>query len=149
MLSRKLNFSKNNVWIKYIDRLVRWASNYQHWRSFCNIRYKKRVYGDGAEDRTWTGTGITPRGILSPLRLPIPPLRHEYGGDTRNRTGDKGFADLCLTAWLCRRNNGAENEIRTRDPLLGKEVLYHWAISASLNNKTNYTAVKSVCQQLF
>ena len=65
------------------------------------------------------------RGILSPLRLPIPPLRHEYGGDTRNRTGDKGFADLCLTAWLCRRNNGAENEIRTRDPLLGKEVLYH------------------------
>ena len=25
------------------------------------------------------------------------------GGDTRNRTGDKGFADLCLTAWLCRR----------------------------------------------
>ena len=25
---------------------------------------------------------------------------------------------------------GAENEIRTRDPLLGKEVLYHWAISA-------------------
>ena len=39
--------------------------------------------------------------------------------------GNKGFADLCLTAWLCRRNNGAENEIRTRDPLLGKEVLYH------------------------
>ena len=27
----------------------------------------------------------------------------KYGGDTRNRTGDKGFADLCLTAWLwCR-----------------------------------------------
>ena len=48
-----------------------------------------------------------------------------FGGTTRNRTGDKGFADLCLTAWLCRRNNGAENEIRTRDPLLGKEVLYH------------------------
>ena len=75
-------------------------------------------------------TGLEPvqyryRGILSPLCLPIPPLRHEYGGDTRNRTGDKGFADLCLTAWLCRRNNGAENEIRTRDPLLGKEVLYH------------------------
>ena len=27
---------------------------------------------------------------------------------------------------------GAENEIRTRDPLLGKEVLYHWAISANM-----------------
>ncbi len=26
-----------------------------------------------------------------------------YGGATRNRTGDKGFADLCLTAWLWRR----------------------------------------------
>ncbi len=25
------------------------------------------------------------------------------GGATRNRTGDKGFADLCLTAWLWRR----------------------------------------------
>ena len=24
------------------------------------------------------------------------------GGGTRTRTGDKGFADLCLTAWLCR-----------------------------------------------
>ena len=26
-----------------------------------------------------------------------------FGGATRNRTGDKGFADLCLTAWLWRR----------------------------------------------
>src|SRR5580700_2348722 len=24
-------------------------------------------------------------------------------GDTRIRTGDGGFADLCLTTWLCRR----------------------------------------------
>ena len=24
------------------------------------------------------------------------------GGATRNRTGDEGFADLCLTAWLWR-----------------------------------------------
>ena len=23
-------------------------------------------------------------------------------GDSRNRTGDRGVADLCLTAWLCR-----------------------------------------------
>ena len=43
------------------------------------------------------------RGILSPLCLPIPPLRHAiFGGGTRIRTGDKGFADLCLTTWLCR-----------------------------------------------
>ena len=26
-----------------------------------------------------------------------------FGGATRNRTGDKGVADLCLTAWLWRR----------------------------------------------
>ena len=49
----------------------------------------------------------------------------KYGGGTQNRTGDKGFADLCLTAWLCRQQFGAENEIRTRDPHLGKVMLYH------------------------
>ena len=26
----------------------------------------------------------------------------KYGGGNRIRTGDKGFADLCLTTWLCR-----------------------------------------------
>ena len=42
----------------------------------------------------------------------------------RFELGDKGFADLCLTTWLCRHNYGAENEIRTRDPRLGKAMLY-------------------------
>lgn len=32
---------------------------------------------NGAEDRNWTGTEITLRGILSPLRLPVPPPRHK------------------------------------------------------------------------
>ena len=36
---------------------------------------------------------------------------------------NKGFADLCLTTWL-RRHGGAENGIRTRDPQLGKLLLY-------------------------
>ncbi len=27
------------------------------------------------------------------------------GGATRNRTGDEGFADLCLTAWLWRHES--------------------------------------------
>ena len=42
--------------------------------------------------------------ILSPLRLPVPPLSRliKVGGGTQIRTGDKGFADLCLTTWLCR-----------------------------------------------
>ena len=30
----------------------------------------------GADGRTWTGTEISPRGILSPLRLPISPHQH-------------------------------------------------------------------------
>ena len=30
----------------------------------------------GADGRTWTGTDIAARGILSPLRLPISPHRH-------------------------------------------------------------------------
>ncbi len=42
------------------------------------------------------------RGILNPLRLPIPPLGH---------------------------NNEAGNEARTRDPDLGKVVLYQLSYS--------------------
>ena len=51
---------------------------------------------------------------------------------------NRGFADPRLATWLRRpftRKNprllrdiifyGAEDEIRTRDPLLGKEMLYH------------------------
>ena len=49
-----------------------------------------------AEDRSRTGTVETNRGILSPVRLPIPPPRHK-----------------------------AEDGIRTRDPNHGKVVFYH------------------------
>ena len=41
---------------------------------------------------------------------------------------DKGFADLCLTTWLCRHIIiliGAEDGVRTRDPHLGKVMFYH------------------------
>ena len=40
-----------------------------------------------AADRNRTGTGITTHGILSPGRLPVPPLRH----NKINRMGDGGF----------------------------------------------------------
>ena len=43
------------------------------------------------------------RGILSPLRRPIPPQRQRFGGATQIRTGGEGFADLGLTTWLERR----------------------------------------------
>ena len=98
-------------------------------------------------------TGLEPvrtlvRGILSPLRLPIPPQRLIVRKTPKNSAfftcleappgfepGDKGFADLCLTTWLWRRITkdaecvfcvyGAEDEIRTRDVHLGKVTLYH------------------------
>ena len=38
--------------------------------------------------------------------------------------GNKGFADLCLTAWRW-YHYGAEDGIRTRDIYLGKVTLYH------------------------
>ena len=80
-----------------------------------------------AEDQTRTGTVVTYRRILSPVRLPIPPLRLGKfgGGATQTRTGGKAFAELCLTTWLWRlSNHGAEDGIRTRDPRLGKAMLY-------------------------
>ena len=59
---------------------------------------------NGAEDRNRTGTDITIRGILSPVRLPVPPPRHiKLEATPRFELGNKGFADLCLTTWLCRR----------------------------------------------
>ena len=57
------------------------------------------------------------------LRTQTQKERHDFhrvflfAGATRNRTGDKGFADLCLTAWLWRRfleKAGTNRLIRTR-----------------------------------
>ena len=69
--------------------------------------YRKIFYGRifccakilSAEDRNRTGTVVTYRRILSPVRLPVPPPRHGLFG--------------------------AEDGIRTRDPHLGKVVFYH------------------------
>ena len=43
----------------------------------------------GAEDRNRTGTEISLRGILSPLRLPVPPPRHEVEATPRIELGIK------------------------------------------------------------
>ncbi len=53
---------------------------------------KKKTYQTislftSAADRDRTGTGITTHGILSPGRLPVPPLRH-MDGAYRARTYD-------------------------------------------------------------
>ena len=48
------------------------------------------------------------------------------GGATQIRTGDKAFAELRLTTWLWRHKiDGADDGTRTRDPRLGKAMLYH------------------------
>ncbi len=54
-----------------------------------------------AGNRGRTGTEYYLRRILSPVRLPIPPLRH-MKATSRFELEDKGFAVLCLTTWLCR-----------------------------------------------
>ena len=42
----------------------------------------------------------------------------------RFELGNKGFADLCLTTWLCRLKNGDPSATRTRDTLIKSQVLY-------------------------
>ena len=62
---------------------------------------------NGAEGRNRTGTDITTRRILSPVRLPVPPPRL--------------FEQVCIVLVLLE----AEDGIRTRDPHLGKVMFYH------------------------
>ena len=84
------------------------------------------MFNIGAADRNRTGTDITIRGILSPLRLPVPPPRQtkKLEATPRIELGIKVLQTSALPLGYVALN-GAENEIRTRDPLLGKEVLYH------------------------
>ncbi len=87
---------------------------------------------NSAEDRTRTGTWLKPRGILSPVRLPISPLRRHFQNEATPgfEPGDKGFAGLCLTTWLCRHTKKkAGNGTRTRDNYLGKVELYQLSYS--------------------
>ena len=95
----------------------------------------------GARGRSRTGTVVANRGILSPLRLPIPPpgqvhrrKNKETGGWGRNRTGVHGFAGRCITTLppsrvIAKTKLGAGNETRTRDLDLGKVALYQLSYS--------------------
>ena len=66
---------------------------------------------NGARGRTWTGTVLLPGDFKSPASTDFA---------TRALGVYQQFIIL----------NGAGNEVRTRDPNLGKVVLYHWAIPA-------------------
>jgi hypothetical protein len=66
------------------------------------------------------------RGILSPLRLPVPPLRQKKMEATPGfEPGMKDLQSSALPLGYVAKKNGAEDEIRTRDPRLGKAMLYH------------------------
>ena len=62
------------------------------------------------------GVGVEPtrcchRGILSPVRLPVPPSRQgcldiQMEAAPGFEPGYEGFADPCLTTWLCRLWSG-------------------------------------------
>ena len=83
----------------------------------------ERIYAEG---RTRTDTILADPRILSPVRLPISPPRHAArttlhaqriqeaarGFEPRN----KGFADLCLTTWLRRREFITEGTENTEKP---------------------------------
>ena len=78
--------------------------------------------------------GFKGQGILSPSCLPIPPLRHLHkksrtesgpcGAENETRTRDPDLGKVVLYQLSYFRKSGAENETRTRDPDLGKVVLY-------------------------
>ena len=100
-------------------------------------------------------------GRFAPVSLWEQPLQKKstrmgcfsFGGATRNRTGDEGFADPCLTAWPWRRIryqkaadcrfflSGAGNGARTRHLSLGKAALYQmsysrrWCLRVDLNHR--------------
>ena len=77
------------------------VKNQQKQKGLSPLRKSLFPKAGNAGDRDRTGTKCYLRRILSPVRLPVPPLRRE--GDTQIRTGGEGFAVLCLTTWLCRR----------------------------------------------
>ena len=64
-----------------------------------------------------------------------------FGGATRNRTGDEGFADPCLTAWLWRRWSGKRGSNPPPQPWQGcalpNELFPHkkWCLRVDLNHR--------------
>ena len=61
---RDLNLATSGLWARRATKLLYSAI------------YRFPNGNRGADDRTWTGTGISSQRILSPWRLPIPPHRH-------------------------------------------------------------------------
>ena len=79
----------------------------------------------GAEDRNRTGTRGKSRRILSPVRLPVPPLRHSIFLEATPRF-ELGIKELQSTALPLGYVAiiGDPSATRTRDTLIKSQVLY-------------------------
>ena len=80
---------------------------------------------NGAEDRNRTGTRGKSRRILSPVRLPVPPLRHSIFLEATPRF-ELGIKELQSTALPLGYVAiiGDPSATRTRDTLIKSQVLY-------------------------
>ena len=73
---------------------------------------------------------------------------NKIGSPSRTRTYDTLInSQVLLPTELSGNVNGAGNEIRTRDPCLGKAVLYRWAIPAYTTDIYHTSAIH-YCQGL-
>ena len=98
--------------------------------------------------------------ILSPARLPIPPLRHLYqSGKRDSNSRPRPWQGRALPTELFPQILRAENETRTRDPDLGKVVLYQLSyfrnfcskncgFSSRLGNAQAYLALRSLLRKV-
>jgi hypothetical protein len=77
-----------------------------------------------------THTGVAPQGILSPSRLATfaTPATSLAQRSNKPRTNGNG-SDQGRSRWSCSKSVRAGNGTRTRDPNLGKVVLYQLSYS--------------------
>jgi hypothetical protein len=122
----------------------------------------KDLKRSGARSRSRTGTGGYSRGILSPLCLPFHHPGKEITRNWRLESESNRHKRLCRprhnhsaiqpnvknprrTEGFCQF--GAGNETRTRDPNLGKVVLYQLSYSRLIERK--FTEIIEFCQHVF
>ena len=97
----------------------------------CSTDWASGSFGRGSRIRTYAWRSQSPL----PYRLAIPLLAPEAGFEpatswlTVTRSTGWAIQESIETSYDV-TNYGAENGTRTRDPNLGKVVLYHWATSA-------------------
>ena len=89
----------------------------------------------GCSGRGSNPHGILSQGILSPSRLPVSPPERKKDETARIRL-HRGHPPLAGRTTPTPRGNEAGNGTRTRDPNLGKVVLYQ--LSYSRDDRQSY-----------